>query len=85
MSDNWNPRLDLVEALEAEGWTGDADNPLGLLRKNGAVVAVLGSGDTALSGPAHWTTSFPSDAPDDVILAACRAAALLELSTGGAR
>ena len=69
-------RLDVVEALEAAGWSGDDDNPLGLLRKNGATYAVHSfCGDSSLSGATGWTADFPSDTPTAVIVAACLAAA----------
>lgn len=67
-------RLDVVEALEAAGWIGDASNPLGLLRKNGATFGVHG-GDSGLDGPGGWTVQFPADMPAAVIVAACLAAA----------
>jgi hypothetical protein len=69
-------RLDIVEALEAAGWIGDDDNPLGLLRKNGATYGVHGEcGDSSLTGPGGWTVEFPSDMPTVVVVATCVAAA----------
>jgi hypothetical protein len=73
----WNPRLDVVEALEAAGWTGDTDNPLGLLRHNGAVWGTTSdAGDSSLTEPtAGQTIGFPSNTPDELIVATCLAAA----------
>ncbi|GAA1110953.1 hypothetical protein [Streptomyces javensis] len=76
MAGTWNSRLDVTEALETDGWEGDADNPLGLLRKNGAVWGVTsGSGDSSLTGPEGWTIDFPSDVPDKYIVGFCKVAA----------
>lgn len=76
MADTWKTRLDVTEALEADGWTGDSDNPDELLRKNGAVWALTNdSADSSLSGSEGWTIDLPSDVPDAVVIAACRAAA----------
>ncbi|MDX3069270.1 hypothetical protein PV518_45275, partial [Streptomyces sp. ND04-05B] len=72
---SWKPRLDVVEALEEHGWTGDADNPLGLLRHNGAVWGVVSDhGDSSLSEPGGAVIGFPGDTSDGVIVAACLAA-----------
>ncbi|KUN37742.1 hypothetical protein AQJ30_15780 [Streptomyces longwoodensis] len=73
----WNPRLDVVEALEEAGWTGDPDNPLGLLRCNGAVWGVHSDeGASSLTEPAAGETiEFPSGTPSELIVAACLAAA----------
>ncbi|MGA5599564.1 hypothetical protein ACPCUF_00760 [Streptomyces griseoincarnatus] len=71
----WNPRLDVVETLEAAGWTGDPDNPLGLLRHRGAVWGVTSDhGDSSLTEPAGETIEFPARTPDEVIVTACLAA-----------
>lgn len=76
MTDIDTDRLDVIEALEAAGWTGDPDYPLSLLRKNGATYGVSGnSGDSSLTGPGGWTANFPTDMPTVVIVAACLAAA----------
>lgn len=76
MDDTDTDRLDVVEALEAAGWTGDDDYPLSLLRKNGATYGVIGdSGDSSLTGQGGWTVDFPTDMPTVVIVAACLAAA----------
>jgi hypothetical protein len=76
-SDAWRTRLDVTEALEAAGWTGDDANPLELLRSgNGAVWALHNDAcDSSLTGPGGWTVEFPGDTPDAVIVAACLAAA----------
>jgi len=71
---DWNPRLDLVEAMEGAGWIGDADLPLSILRKDGATLGVTGEGDVSLTGPGGWTATFPTDAPNVVIVAAALAA-----------
>ncbi|KUN32473.1 hypothetical protein AQJ11_02815 [Streptomyces corchorusii] len=73
----WNPRLDVVELLEAAGWVGDEENPLGLLRCNGAIWGVTSDGgDSSLTEPAAGETiEFPSGTPAEVIVAACLAAA----------
>ncbi|MFF5668860.1 hypothetical protein ACFY8S_01770 [Streptomyces hygroscopicus] len=73
----WNPRLDVVEQLEAAGWTGDEENPLGLLRCNGASWGVTSEGgDSSLTEPAAGETiDFPSGTPAKLIVAACLAAA----------
>ncbi|WP_233646762.1 hypothetical protein [Streptomyces sp. BSE6.1] len=72
----WDPRLDVVEALESAGWTGDPDNPLGLLRRDGAVWGVTSdSGDSSLTEPVGGQTiDFPSGTAPAVIVAACLAA-----------
>ncbi|MEU5476704.1 hypothetical protein [Streptomyces mirabilis] len=69
-------RMDVVEALETAGWTGDDDNPLGILRRNGAVWSVYNdSGDSGLTCPNNAVLDFPSDTPTIVVVAACLAAA----------
>jgi hypothetical protein len=76
MTDTWNPRLDVAEALEADGWTGDADDPLGKLRKNGALwCQTTDYGDSGIDGPGGWVLSFDPDVPTVVVVAACLAAA----------
>ncbi len=76
MTDTWKTRLDIAEALEAHNWTGDDDNPLGLLRSNGATWAVINDcGDSSLTGPGDWTVDFPTDVPTAVVVEACLAAA----------
>lgn len=69
-------RLDVIEALETAGWIGDNENPLSLLRKNGASFAVTGG--LSLSGPTGWTAEFPLETPAAVVVAACLAAAEIE-------
>ncbi|MFG2532808.1 hypothetical protein [Streptomyces sp. NPDC048516] len=73
----WLDRLDVVEALETAGWTGDADMPLSILRHpSGAVWALAnGSGDSGLDCPNGAVIEFPSDTPTIVVVAACLAAA----------
>ena len=72
----WLGRLDVVEALEAGGWIGDDDRPLEILRKDGAVYAVINDrGDSGLDCPNGSVVEFPSDTPAVVIVAACLAAA----------
>ncbi|MEZ7005641.1 hypothetical protein [Streptomyces sp. AD55] len=74
---NWHDRLDVIEALEAAGWTGDDDMPLSILRHpSGAVFAVTTeSGDSGLDCPNGAVVEFPGDTPTVVIVAACLAAA----------
>ncbi|MFH8805265.1 hypothetical protein ACH4F6_37945 [Streptomyces sp. NPDC017936] len=70
----WHGRLDVAEALEADGWTGDDDGHL--LRKNGAVWAVTSpNDDSGLTCPNGAVLDFPRDTPAVVIIAACLAAA----------
>ena len=73
----WLGRLDVAEALEAAGWTGDADRPLSILRHpSGAVWAVTNeSDDSGLDCPNGAVIGFPGDTPTVVIVAACLAAA----------
>jgi hypothetical protein len=67
-------RLDVAEALEADGWTGENDDPT-LLRKNGAVWGITSeSGDSSLTCQDGAVIEFPSDAPTVVVVAACLAA-----------
>ncbi|MGW2861887.1 hypothetical protein [Streptomyces sp. NPDC001205] len=69
----WLGRLDVVEALEADGWTGD---DLQVLRKNGATWAVSNEcGDSQLDCPSGAHVQLPSDTPTVVVVAACLAAA----------
>jgi hypothetical protein len=72
----WDPRLDVVEALESAGWTGDTDNPLGLLRSGDAVWGVTSNGgDSSLTEPVGGqTVDFPSGTAPAVVIAACLAA-----------
>jgi hypothetical protein len=71
----WLGRLDVVEALEAAGWTGDDDMPLNILRHpSGAVWAAI-EDSGALDCPNGAHIEFPSDTPTVVIVAACLAAA----------
>ncbi len=73
----WHGRLDVIEALEAAGWTGDDDAPLSILRHPaGAVFAVANdAGDSGLDCPNGAVIEFPSDTPTVVLVAACLAAA----------
>ncbi|MEU4912250.1 MULTISPECIES: hypothetical protein [Streptomyces] len=77
MAADWWGRLDVVEALEENGWIGDADMPLSILRHpSGAVWAVVGgTDDSGLDCPGGAVIQFPSDVPSAVIIAACLAAA----------
>jgi hypothetical protein len=73
----WHGRLDVVEALEAEGWIGDPDMPLSILRHpSGAVWGVVNAADdSGLDCPNGAVIEFPGDTPAVVIIAACLAAA----------
>jgi hypothetical protein len=73
----WHGRLDVLEALEAAGWTGDPDMPLSILRHpSGAVWAVWNeSDDSGLDCPNGTVIEFPGGTPTVVIVAACLAAA----------
>ncbi|GGZ72947.1 hypothetical protein ACFOOM_01205 [Streptomyces echinoruber] len=80
----WDPRLDVVEALESAGWTGDPDNPLGLLRRSGAVWGVTSDGgDSSLTEPGGETIAFPPGVPAAVVVAACLAATGAPAGHGG--
>jgi hypothetical protein len=74
---DWLGRLDVVEALEAAGWTGDAEVPLSILRHpSGAVWAVTNeSDDSGLGCPNGTVIEFPGSTPTVVVVAACLAAA----------
>ena len=76
----WYGRLDVVEALETAGWTGDPDRPLSILRHpSGAVWGVLNeSDDSGLDCPNGTVIEFPGSTPTVVIVAACLAAAAIE-------
>ncbi|MEU2265015.1 hypothetical protein ABZ568_00875 [Streptomyces olindensis] len=79
---SWNPRLDVVEALEEFGWIGDEDNPLGLLRHGNAVWGVSNtSGDSSLTEPGGAVIDFPSDTSVELVVAGCLGASgqLVEL------
>ncbi|MER7477351.1 hypothetical protein ABTX60_06810 [Streptomyces sp. NPDC126510] len=68
----WNPRLDVVEALEEFGWIGDEENPLGLLRHGDAVWGVGNdSGDSSLTEAGGAVIEFPSDASVELVVAGC--------------
>ena len=73
----WYGRQDVLEALEAAGWTGDTDMPLSVVRHpSGAVWAVLNeSDDSGLECPNGAVIEFPGSTPTVVIVAACLAAA----------
>ncbi|WTW96581.1 hypothetical protein OG216_25870 [Streptomycetaceae bacterium NBC_01309] len=73
----WDPRLDIVEALEAAGWTGIEDRPLEVLQHpSGAVWGVINDcGDSGLDCPGAGGVDFPSCVPAAVVVAACLAAA----------
>jgi len=74
---DWHGRLDVLEALEAAGWTADADYPLSILRHpSGAVWAVLNDSDeSGLDCPNGTVIEFPGSTPTVVVVAACLAAA----------
>lgn len=70
---DWHGRLDVAEALEADGWTGDEPT---LLRKNGATWGLTNdSDDSGLDCPNGAVIEFPASTPTVVIVAACLAAA----------
>lgn len=73
----WHGRLDVVEALEAAGWTADEAMPLSIVRHpSGAVYAVTSeSDDSGLDCPNGTVIEFPGSTPTVVIVAACLAAA----------
>jgi len=73
---DWHGRLDVLEALEAAGWVGDAEMPLSILRHpSGAVWAVVNeSDDSGLNCPNGAVIEFPGDTPTVVVVAACLAA-----------
>ncbi|MGO1791703.1 MAG: hypothetical protein ACTHZ5_15950 [Micrococcaceae bacterium] len=73
---DWHGRLDVVEALETAGWTGDSEAPLSILRHpSGAVWAVANEcDDSGLDCPNGAVVDLPSDTPTVVVLAACLAA-----------
>lgn len=73
---DWYGRLDVLEALEAAGWTADPDMPLSILRHpSGATWAVLNeTDDSGLDCPNGAVIEFPSGTPTVVIVAACLAA-----------
>ncbi|THA29219.1 hypothetical protein E6R18_25270 [Streptomyces sp. A1277] len=73
---DWHGRLDVLEALEAAGWVGDAEMPLDIVRHpSGAVWAVTNEcDDSAMDCPNGAVIEFPSDVPSVVIIAACLAA-----------
>lgn len=73
---DWYGRLDVLEALEAAGWTADEDMPSSILRHpSGAVWAVTTeSDDSGLDCPNGAVIEFPGSTPAVVILAACLAA-----------
>ncbi|MFF7795637.1 hypothetical protein [Streptomyces sp. NPDC007991] len=71
---DWHGRLDVSEALEAAGWTGDDDGQL--LGMNGAFWGVTNQADdSSLTCPNDTVIDFPSDTPTIVVVAACLAAA----------
>jgi hypothetical protein len=74
---DWHGRLDVLEALEAAGWTADEDMPLSVVRHpSGAVWALLNdSDDSGLECPNGTVIEFPGSTPTVVIVAACLAAA----------
>ncbi|WP_405893815.1 hypothetical protein OG272_16135 [Streptomyces sp. NBC_00104] len=68
----WNPRLAIVEALEEAGWSGDEENPLGLLRHGEAVWGVTSpAGDSSLTERGGAVVDFPADTSAALIVAAC--------------
>ena len=74
---DWHGRLDVLEALEAAGWTADDDMPLSIARHpSGAVWSVWNeSDDSGLDCPNRAVIEFPGSTPTVVIVAACLAAA----------
>jgi hypothetical protein len=71
---DWHGRLDVAEALEAAGWTGD-DNGQLLRHPSGAVWAVTSdTDDSGLDCPNGTVIEFPGSTPTVVIVAACLAA-----------
>jgi hypothetical protein len=74
-TDEWTTRLDVTEALEAAGWTGDERNPLDVLCKGAAVWGVTNDCGDSMLGADTWSVEFPSDVPAIVIVSACLAAA----------
>lgn len=80
---DWPGRLDVAEALEAAGWTGNDDGQL--LRKNGAVWSVWNeSDDSGLDCPGGAVIEFPGDTPTVVVVAACLAAAAAAVASNAA-
>ncbi|MEV0220834.1 hypothetical protein [Streptomyces sp. NPDC050704] len=70
---HWHARLDVAEALEAAGWTGDAPTLLG---KDGAFWGVTSvDDDSKLTCPNDTVIEFPAGTPTVVVVAACLAAA----------
>ena len=80
----WHGRLDVIEALEAAGWTGDTDMPLSIVRHpSGAVYAVANEcDDSGLDCPNGSVIEFPGSTPTVVIVAACLAAAAAPAGDG---
>lgn len=73
----WYGRLDVIEALEDAGWTGNDDMQRSVVRHpSGAVYAVVNeSDDSGLDCPNGTVIEFPGSTPTVVIVAACLAAA----------
>jgi hypothetical protein len=68
-------RVDVIEALEAAGWTADPEYPLSIVRHQGAVFADTNDcDDSGLTCPNGANVDFPSGTPSVVIIAACLAA-----------
>ncbi|MFF4292174.1 hypothetical protein ACFY0N_00790 [Streptomyces vinaceus] len=67
----------VTEALEGAGWTGDGNDPLDRLRHpSGAVWGLIsGIGACSLDCPDGGGVDFTSSTSDQVIIAACLAAA----------
>ena len=67
-----DPTHDTVtDALLAAGWTGDP----GLLVNRRVMWTLRVNGDSQLTGPGGWTTTFLCGVPTSVVVAACLAAA----------
>lgn len=83
----WLGRLDVLEALEAAGWTADPGMPLSVLRHtSGAVWALTNeSEDSGLDCPNGTVIEFPSTTPTVVVVAACLAAAASDADVRSAR
>ncbi|MER5653474.1 hypothetical protein ABT076_10705 [Streptomyces sp. NPDC002131] len=71
----WRERLDVIDALEAAGWTSDGVYPLEILRMGEAAFAIADEAGNSVLATGGWAVDFPSDVPVLVVVAACLAAA----------